>query len=118
MAEALSIAAPQGPNGFRCVDECQCQSSSKDLAHLLFTKVFQKLPPSTEMEFVKDGEAKINQLANAIAVDLLSPRTDVIPIADLADHEITVSDRSARVAVARINFPRTWQILREFLPRK
>lgn len=109
MAEALSLAAPQGPAGFLCVDECRCdQDRARSLAAIAYSKIFPKL---------KDHEAGsiLAQLESALNADFVAPPRRDFPIDELIEIDVVVRHQTERAISARSRFPKTFDTIRKLL---
>lgn len=113
LAQALALAAPGGPVGVACVDDCRCQAGLPAAsAALLLGELCDRGIR------VPDQEKFLSNITNSLRVDLVSPSVfKVPPVAALADINVIVSDRNALVAHARGEFKRTWELLRAFVER-
>jgi hypothetical protein len=113
-AEALAMAAPDGPRGFPCVDECRCA----DAVHDSVVRVHQAL---TDQMFEPVLQlAKAEEIWRQMASALRQEKTQTIDVRTaelLAQWRIIVSHRNAQVAHARLEFPRVWEVIEHYTQR-
>jgi len=100
VAQALSIAAPDGPRGFACVDECQCTSSAARLASRLYVEIVERF--TVDMEH---GEQHLVTLTNALRLDLANRPTREFRSKLLAQADVIVSQTNANIAHTRAEWP-------------
>lgn len=109
-AQALSMAAPGGPLGIECVDECRCDERAIHDLHQVLME--QSHPATEEHELVKK---LLVDLKSALRQDQskLSSRTLLTQelLRDLAEWRVVVSRHTSRVAHARMAFPTTWSVI-------
>lgn len=106
MAEALAMASPQGPSGFQCVDECQCQKGLPKIeAAVIYGRICDRMSGRPDPE-------TLPQLEQAISADLVRPQIRILPAQELMETGVIVSTRNERVVGARTLFPRTWGVIK------
>jgi hypothetical protein len=111
MAEALSYASPEGPNGVVCEDGCEKHpdGQAKRVTLLLAELLEQGLT-------IKDGDydKALHDLRRSMTEDerLIRPR---LTIRDLAEIRTVISQKSSDVAYARKMYPRTWAIIEKLI---
>jgi len=105
VAEALSFAAPDGPLGVPCVDECHCHDGvPSSLAAQLYVELTER-----EIYKLSDGDRAVRKLREALTVDMIThTRRPVVSIRNLARVDVIVSQQNGDVAHARRLLPRTW----------
>lgn len=110
LAMALSMAAPGGPVGFECVDECRCDERAVHMLHQ--SMMDMEHPSSTRTEalpqLLKDLREAIRR--DHVLHDTRLTITDEL-LRDLASWRVIVSRHTGRVAYARLLYPSTWAVI-------
>lgn len=111
MAEALALAAPQGPQGFPCVDPCRCDDAAHvgDLFECLMEEGLQfKMSQRDQLLTELTVALRMDRLQNARA----SREWDRDRV-ELAKFRNIVSAANAKVAHVRELYPNTWNVIKE-----
>jgi hypothetical protein len=104
LAEILSIAAPDGPHGYQCVDTCRCENADNGALRVIEALADQGtlVPPGlhyhVKIGLLKDGHRMVERVAHL-----------------LAQWRVIISDRNALVAWARNQYPETWKAVRSLI---
>jgi hypothetical protein len=111
MAESLAMAAPNGPQGFPCVDECHCD----DTIHV--AQLFEALMEEGLDITLQLREKLMAELTWALRKDRTISMRDMRQwqqdVGPLARWRTIVSDTNARVAHVRALYPNTWKVIKE-----
>lgn len=109
MAEALGMAAPEGPEGIPCLDGCA--QHPHDHAKRAATLLAELIDRGVEIENI---ERTLDQLRDAISEDVrrITRPGDFRPLADTG---VIVSIRGSDVVRARRAYPRTWEVIERIL---
>lgn len=104
-AQALSIAAPDGPLHVPCVDDCRCQDGvAASLSAMLYAELVDQ-----GVYQLSDGDRAVKVLRHRITLDMVvGKRRPTLDVRALAQVGVIVSDRNGDVAHARRLFPMTW----------
>jgi hypothetical protein len=104
MVHALALAAPQGPAGFICIDDCACHSAIPEHAARLYGELCSRGLQTQNVE-------TLMLLQNAIKTDVVSQSKENFPHRELAECNVIVSLRNSNVIEARLRFPTTWRVI-------
>lgn len=114
LSEALSFAAPQGPRGFSCQDECRCSDAAERGAVMIHQAlVEQHFAAASRMS---GGKELLTRLQAALHDEPALAKLDTAKARLLARHGTIVSAVNSEVAHARGEFPEVWKIIREYCP--
>jgi len=116
LAEALELAAPQGPRGCPMPEDHGAARAAARLLVDMLQAELRSLRGSVPLKIAEMTEHGVEQLqaelAAPLALDLAGqPVPSLLELQQLARVNTEVSPQSAGVAVARARYPKTWEVL-------
>jgi len=114
LAEALELAAPQGPRGMP--DETVARGTTRILVDVLQEEI-SRWPLSTAAgeRSGRTVEELMRELLPAVALDVAGqPPPSLHELRQLARLGTHINPENAGVAVARARYPKTWEVLKSW----
>ncbi len=105
IAQGLSYAAPNGPRGFECCDDCRCEDTSE---RLLTQALLDSGHPAAETG--RSLILVVQKLRRVITLEGYRP-LDLPTVEALCDWRTIVSRHSTRVSHARQRLPGLWSLI-------